>query len=342
MQSRSELPSESRERLETELLLQPISSCIQHFYCPHCQVSGALSLLRVALAFHTLSPIPWYFPDTSAWKPLPCSFLESTARLPSYHLSDLGHTTSAFQMQEKRGACQFAVRRAKKIRTAGFPLKTSLLSDCGLMPWGRQWGKSKNQKPIQPSLAITFQLFQPVGPFLLTFTVLGIAHKACKSDFNSSLLLWKKIPRNPEGSQQNSLGISMIWAIHPGHIIGGTHYFGCNTSKKITEHKIKTNTKEQQMHMQFPTCWAADIFPKQLKSKSSERSCQMTKERHQDPTTSTHTLQARHESLQHLLCTYCCNVQIPTQLWGLPKPSKGKTSRFMKSHIQILKKSADK
>lgn len=176
MQSRSELPSESRERLETELLLQPISSCIQHFsYCPHCQVSGALSLLRVALAFHTLSPIPWYFPDTSAWKPLPCSFLESTARLPSYHLSDLGHTTSAFQMQEKRGACQFAVRRAKKIRTAGFPLKTSLLSDCGLMPWGRRWGKSKNQKPIQPSLAITFQLFQPVGPFLLTFTVLGIA-----------------------------------------------------------------------------------------------------------------------------------------------------------------------
>lgn len=71
---------------------------------------------------------------------------ENTARLPGYHLSDLGRATSAFQTQQKWGARQFAVRRAEKITTAGFPLKTSVLSDSGLMP------QEKKKSPIQPFL----------------------------------------------------------------------------------------------------------------------------------------------------------------------------------------------
>lgn len=155
MQSGSEPPLERGEKLDTELMLQPISSCIQHCsYCSHCQVSGVLSLLRVALAFHISSPTPRYLPDPSAWKPLPCSFpslqLESPRRtqpeLPGYHLSDLGHVTSAFQTQENWGARQFAMRRAENMTTAGFPLKTSVPSDSDLMP------QEKKKNPIQASL----------------------------------------------------------------------------------------------------------------------------------------------------------------------------------------------
>lgn len=61
---------------------------------------------------------------------------ENTARFPSYHLSDLGRTTSAFQTQEKWGARQSAVRRAEKMSTAGFPLKISVFSDSSLMRQG--------------------------------------------------------------------------------------------------------------------------------------------------------------------------------------------------------------
>lgn len=89
MQYRSEPPLDKWKglgRFDTELLLQPISSCNQDHSCcrrsqqstalspsPHSQqVSGAVLLPRAALAFHTLSPTPWYFPDTSTWKLLPC------------------------------------------------------------------------------------------------------------------------------------------------------------------------------------------------------------------------------------------------------------------------------
>lgn len=96
MQYESEPPSDKQKnsgRFDIELLLRPIFSCNQHHSrchrcrcqwwtmlpAQHCsipspcsqQVSGAVSPLWAALAFHTLLPTPWYFPDTSTCKLLP-------------------------------------------------------------------------------------------------------------------------------------------------------------------------------------------------------------------------------------------------------------------------------
>lgn len=324
MQSGSEPPLERGEKLDTELMLQPISSCIQHCsYCSHCQVSGVLSLLRVALAFHISSPTPRYLPDPSAWKPLPCSF-------PSLQLESPRRTQPDSQVI----TCQTWA-------TSPQLSKHRRIGELANLPWGELktwqqlvfhwrpqclltviWCPRKKKKTLsKPPWAITFQPRDaPVGPSQFQISK---EHPEFLKDLN-------KIPWVSAQFKQFALD----------KVLEVLTTFGCNTSKQFQNTKLNT-TEQPKMHTQFPTRWAADVFPKPLKSKPSERSCQMTKERHQD-STSTHTLKARHESLQQLLCTHCCKVQVPTQPWGLPKPSEGKASRFMKSHIQILKKSADK
>lgn len=140
-------------------------------------------------------------------------------------------------------------------------------------------------------------------------------------------------------------GISVIWATCPEHILRRSHQFWIQYLKNITKPKLKTKktttTKQPKANTQVITCWAAEVSCTPLKSKPSEKSCQMTE-----------TQRPHHKCLllaskawkpaYQLFCTYCCKAQVPTQPWGFPKPRKGKPSRPMKSHIQLLRKSADK
>lgn len=108
MQSGSEPPLERGERLDTELLLQlqPALDVTARFLeCSHCSewplpfipchpTLDSFQIPQPARQF--LAHFRW--PVTAG---IPAV---NTARFPSYHLSDLGCTTSAFQTQEKWGA----------------------------------------------------------------------------------------------------------------------------------------------------------------------------------------------------------------------------------------------
>lgn len=158
MQYGSEPPSDKEKnsgRFDTELLLWPIFSCNQH-HCaaiaaavsgePCCQQSIAPSPVPAPSRFlewshHSEQPLP-FTPCRLLLDifqtPQPASYCHVNFRRPAYsfnhkrehsqapgyHLSNRVSINSAFQKQDKRRTGQFVVRRAEKMTTAVFSIKT--------------------------------------------------------------------------------------------------------------------------------------------------------------------------------------------------------------------------